>query len=112
MNVALECGERSLKNPVANPSNTRHDGIMSASPDPRWSNVVGTIGAAGRPLPMSFDGLQDIARPWSQLLTEPIPEGIATLLATSRSLFVHSWFDYEFMAVAVMVALQAVETTF
>jgi hypothetical protein len=34
------------------------------------------------------------------------------LLRTARSLFVHSWFDYEFMVVACLVGFQAMEAAF
>jgi hypothetical protein len=61
---------------------------------------------------MSFEILEGLSTEWGQLLTEPVPEGIARLLTTTRSLFAHSWFNYEFMAIAATVALQAVEATF
>lgn len=37
------------------------------------------------------------------------PDGVAALLGTSRRLFAHAWFVYEFAAVGVTVSLQAVE---
>ncbi len=61
---------------------------------------------------MSFDILYELTTQWSGLLTEPIPEGVARLLRMARSLFAHSWFGYEFMALATTVSLQAVEATF
>jgi len=60
---------------------------------------------------MSFKVLSDTADSWAVLLPE-VPDhydGSAALLRTARSLFVHSWFDYEFMAVGCLIALQAVE---
>ena len=61
---------------------------------------------------MSFEILEAQSKEWALLLTEPPPTGIGRLLATARSLFRHCWFDYEFMAVGVIVALQAVEAAF
>jgi hypothetical protein len=47
---------------------------------------------------------------WSVLLPEPgILDGPFQLLHTARSLFIHSWYDCDFLTVAVMVASQSVE---
>jgi hypothetical protein len=85
---------------------------MPPAADQRWSSILGGLTADGTPIPMSFEILEGLSAEWRQLLTEPVPEGIARLLTTARSLFAHSWFNYEFMAIAATVALQAVEATF
>jgi hypothetical protein len=47
---------------------------------------------------------------WSGLLPEPgILDGPFQLLRTARSLFIYSWYDCDFLMVAVMVASHAVE---
>lgn len=89
-----------------------HHRSVPAVPDPRWSNILSGLSPSGQPVPMSFDILEGLSREWGELLTEPIPSGIANLLATARSLFANSWFNYEFMAVGVTISLQAVEATF
>ena len=62
---------------------------------------------------MTFEKLAQIASSWDSLVEVPPSEsdGPTRLLKMARSLFVHSWFDYEFMAVACLVALQAVEAS-
>src|SRR6266568_6163178 len=85
---------------------------MPPVPDPRWSHILGGLTPDGKQIPMSFDILYELTTQWSGLLTEPIPEGVARLLRMARSLFAHSWFGYEFMALATTVSLQAVEATF
>lgn len=70
------------------------------------ANLVGGIDADGV-RPLEFVDLQRLADEWR---TSPVvPEGVASLLSTSRALFTHSWFVYEFMAVAVAWSLMAVE---
>jgi len=58
---------------------------------------------------MSFEILAGVAETWCPLAGEAVPTAIRDLLATSRSLFAHSCFDYEFMVIACLVSLQAVE---
>lgn len=84
---------------------------MPAQPDPRWANIVGGISPAGIVIPMSFEELERIAAEWPGLLDSMTPPGISKLFETSRSLFAHAWFNYDFMAVASLVAFQAVEAT-
>jgi hypothetical protein len=70
------------------------------------ANLVGGIDADGA-RPIEFADLQNLADEWR---TSPfVPDGVASLLSTSRALFTHSWFVYEFMAVAVAWSLMAVE---
>ena len=82
-------------------------------PDPRWEITVGGVDAEGQPYPMTFEKLAEIASSWDPLVDMPPSEfdGPTRLLKMARSLFVHSWFDYEFMVVACLVALQAVEAS-
>ena len=61
---------------------------------------------------MSFEVLEDLAGAWAALVDPAVPGGIAELLTTARRLFAHAWFCYEFMAVACLVSIQAVEATF
>jgi hypothetical protein len=42
-------------------------------------------------------------------VTDRTPEAVATMLATSRALFTHMWFVYEFGIVAVAWSLLAIE---
>ncbi|WP_244930359.1 hypothetical protein [Nocardioides sp. W7] len=77
-------------------------------PDPRMAQLVGGIDEAGRPLPMSPGRLRQSVASWP--ITPGTPPGVAGLLQTSRSLFVQSYFVYEFLTLAVLVSLQAVET--
>ncbi len=85
---------------------------MQPEPDQRWSHILGGITADGSPIQMSFESLAGLSDEWVGLVGDAAPIGIRELLATSRSLFAHSWFDYEFMAIACLVALQAIEATF
>jgi hypothetical protein len=62
---------------------------------------------------MSFEVLADLASDWADLIpTGLTPDGPIHLLRTARSLFVHSWFDYEFMFIACLVGFQAMEAAF
>jgi len=86
---------------------------VGPQPDPRWESIVGGLDAEGQPFLMTFEALAEIASRWDSLVDVPLPEfdGPTRLLKMARSLFVHSWFDYEFMVVACLVALQAVEAS-
>lgn len=84
---------------------------MQPEPDPRWRHIIGGLAADGAPLPMSFGLLAGVADEWRELVADTVPAGIRELLATSRSLFAHAWFDYDFMAIACLVSFQAVEAT-
>jgi hypothetical protein len=63
---------------------------------------------------MSFARLSDLAAEWEEIVPPQPPEldGPTHLLRMARSLFAHSWFDYEFMTVACLLGLQAVEAAF
>src|SRR6266851_7647597 len=74
---------------------------MVILPDARWRYTFG----------VSLDSLAGIADAWKPLVYPDVPAGIGELLTTSRRLFVHSWFVYEFMVVACLVTVQAVEAT-
>jgi hypothetical protein len=86
---------------------------MLPQPDPRWANIVGGVTDDG-PFPMSFEILGELADEWADIVPPMFgpDHGPIALLRMSRSLFVHSWFDYEFMAVACLVAFQAMEAAF
>jgi hypothetical protein len=62
---------------------------------------------------MSFEVLHNLTLEWEKL-TPPLSNdnGVGALLRVARSLFAHSWFDYEFMAVACLAGFQAVEAAF
>src|SRR5207245_2538329 len=63
--------------------------------------------------PMSFEVLSELASEWAALVPDPVAgDGPGSLLRMSRSLFAHSWFDYEFMVVACLVGFQAMEAAF
>ena len=62
---------------------------------------------------MSFDILNDLALEWAAMIPDRAPDdGAVAILRTSRSLFAHAWYDYEFMAVACLVGFQALEAAF
>ena len=63
---------------------------------------------------MSFAVLTEVASEWEPLgpRAEGSGESAAALLRTARSLFAHAWFNYEFMVVACLVGLQAMEAAF
>jgi len=84
------------------------------TPDPRWAYTVGGVDDAGQLRPMSFAVLADLAAQWEEIVEPQAPpyDGPVVLLRTARSLFAHAWFDYEFMAVASLVAFQAMEAAF
>jgi hypothetical protein len=52
--------------------------------------------------------LDELSNSWP--LREATTDGTASLLRTSRALFVHSYFVYEFLALGVLVSFQAVES--
>jgi hypothetical protein len=87
---------------------------MEPVPDPRWEHFVGGV-QDGRPVPMSFGSLDRLASSWEPLAgigdSEDL-DGPGRLLKMARSLFRYSWFDYEFMVVACLVAFQALEAVF
>lgn len=62
---------------------------------------------------MSFEVLSARSAEWADIASATAPDdGPAALLRTARSLFAHSWFDYDFMAVACLVGFQALEAAF
>jgi len=62
---------------------------------------------------MSFEILAGLASEWTDLLPSAmIVDGPAALLRMARSLFTHSWFDYEFMVIACLTGFQAMEAAF
>ena len=62
---------------------------------------------------ITFDDLANLASEWPELITNvDLVSGPGALLRTARSLFTHSWFDYEFMSVACLVGFQAMEAAF
>lgn len=80
-------------------------------PDERWQLFAAGLGVDGHPCAMTFGHLRSRADEWAALapeVDEPF-NGPGALLRTARSLFAHSWFDYEFMAVGCTVAFQALE---
>lgn len=72
-------------------------------------HFIGGFDARGQPLPISPARLRESAARWR--LTKETPPGIAGLLKTSRDLFVHGYFVYEFLTVGVLLSLQAVESS-
>jgi hypothetical protein len=84
---------------------------MEPLPDPRWADR--------REVPTP-DYLDRYAEYWVGLLPEHrriidlrfTDLGPLRLLRTARSLFFHSWYDLDFLPVAVLVAYQAVEAAF
>lgn len=67
-------------------------------PDPRWQNFVG-----------DRSGLEAHAAGWR--VSDAVPEGVADVLRIARSLFVHSYFVYEFSLTAVTWALLVLEAS-
>ncbi len=63
---------------------------------------------------MSFERLAQLAAEWDDIVPpQPVErDGPTHLLRMARSLFTHSWFDYEFMTVACLLSLQAMEASF
>lgn len=86
---------------------------MDAAPDGRWASVVGRMTPDGVEM-MSFSRLAGLAAEWEGIVPPQPPEldGPTNLLRMARSLFAHSWFDYEFMTVACLLGFQAMEASF
>jgi hypothetical protein len=81
-------------------------------PDSRWQNSFEYTRQDGIAIRVSsFDSLEAIGSKWARMVSDEVPDGISDLLATSRSLVAHAWFKYESLAVACLVAVQAVEAT-
>ncbi len=78
---------------------------MALRRDPRWQVPRRTSWRRGLWIKQ--------ARLWRDLLPEHrIVDGPFQLLRTARSLFIHSWYDLDFLMVAALVANQAVEAAF
>ena len=78
---------------------------MAPRRDPRWKEY-------GARIPRQSTWTEQ-AGIWSGLLPEPgFLDGPFQLLRTARSLFIYSWYDCDFLTVAVLVANQAVEAAF
>ena len=84
---------------------------MAVHPDGRWLQHGLDGHRNGHSAPSSFDAVAAVAHRSANLVDPVVPLGIAELLATSRELLSHSWFRYEFMAIACLVAFEAVEAT-
>jgi hypothetical protein len=86
---------------------------MQAVPDRRWANIVGRMTPDGVEM-MSFGRLADLAAQWEGIVQPQSAEldGPTHLLRMARSLFAHSWFDYEFMTVACLLGFQEMEAAF
>jgi len=80
---------------------------FAVEPDPRMQLFIGGFDAAGRAMPISPKSLRRQTDRWS--VTASTPEGVASLLRTSRDLFVQSFFVYEFLVVGASWSLLAVE---
>lgn len=86
---------------------------MGVEMDPRWAMMVDFDMATLDPRALTFDHFKDIAHSWAELVPANFNvEGPIALLRTARSLFIHSWFDYEFMVLGCLVGIQAVEAAF
>ena len=86
---------------------------MSEAMDPRWSSMVELDLSTYQPKPFTFKHLEDISNAWSQLVPSKLEQsGALSLLRTSRNLFKYSWFDYDFMVIACLVSIQALEVAF
>ncbi|MGO4258148.1 hypothetical protein [Marmoricola sp. RAF53] len=70
-------------------------------------HFVGGLDDDGLPVPLSPAILRTTTEDWPR--ASSTPAGVEGLLKTSRDLFVCSYFAYEFLTVAVLVSLQAVE---
>src|SRR5262249_13089586 len=83
---------------------------MELMPDARWCHVIAGFSNDGDPEPISLDVLATLPDEWAALVLDLDPAGgPASLLRTARHVFVHSWFNYDFMAVACLLAFQAME---
>jgi hypothetical protein len=68
------------------------------NPDPRWQTMLGDKGA-----------LEAIADSWR--VSEAVPDGVSNVLRIARSLFIHSYFVYEFSLTAATWALLVLEAS-
>lgn len=75
--------------------------------DPRWQHFTGGVDAGGRVVPMTYGRLARLADEWP--VTTSTPDGVAGLLATSRSLWGLAWYDYNLLVVSSSWSLLAVE---
>lgn len=81
--------------------------------DPRWGCSASFDHVTSQWVPMSLKELERSAEVWSALVPESLSgKDPVSLLRMSRSLFIHSWFDYDFMVIACLVSLQALEAGF
>jgi hypothetical protein len=76
-------------------------------PDSRTLIFAGDIDEHGYPLPMTVEVLQARTEKWP--LSPRTPDGVATLLARSRQMFVDGYYTYENFLDAATRSLQAVE---
>jgi hypothetical protein len=82
-------------------------------PDPRWRNFAGGVSGAGNARLIHYSDLEGIASDWVELINPSFTDrGASRLLATARSVFALSYFNYDLMAVAALLAFQAVEAAF
>ena len=77
------------------------------TPDARMRNFIGGLDERGLPRPMTYQALRDGTERWAR--TSATPPEISQLLQTSRNLFAHSYYEYEFLVVAGVWSLLAVE---
>jgi hypothetical protein len=84
---------------------------MSFQPDARLQQPGPKLHANGASAPISPDTVDEMVRKSAGLVDPVVPVGVGELLATSRTLLSHSRFCYEFMAIACLVGLEAVEAT-
>lgn len=62
---------------------------------------------------MSFEVLKKHCEEWADLVPYSLIESTpALLLNKARSLYMQSWFNYDFLAVAVLLGFQALESAF
>jgi hypothetical protein len=76
-------------------------------PDERTLMFAGDIDEHGYPLPMTVEVLRARTEKWA--VSGRTPEGVATMLARSRQMFVDGYYTYENFMDAVTRSLQAVE---
>jgi hypothetical protein len=81
--------------------------LPDRQPDPRSLNPTGDVDEQGRPLPMSPEVLRARTERWP--LSPCTPDGVATLLARSRQMYVDGYYVFENFMDAVTRSLQAVE---
>jgi len=67
-------------------------------PDPRWEQFIG-----------DREALERHTATWR--VSEAVPDGVAAVLRIARSLFIHSYFVYEFSLTAVTWALLVLEAS-